>query len=79
MGRNFAAAFAASDTLDIDLEEANSWARWQHGVMSVIRTEFEELFAYVDRDDVDWNAWRPLYDEGRSPKAAVDRAFARDI
>jgi len=79
MGRNSAVAFASSDILDADLEEANSWARWQHGVMSVIRIEFEELFAYVDRDDVDWNAWRPLYDEGRSPKAAVDRAFARDI
>jgi len=51
MGRNFAAAFASSDTPDIDLEEANAWARWQHGVMSVIRTEFEELFAYVDCDD----------------------------
>jgi hypothetical protein len=75
MDMNLAAAFDSN----ADPEEANSWARWQHGVMSVIRAEFEDLFGYVDRDDVDWNAWRPLYDEGRSPKAAVERAFTRDL
>lgn len=36
--------------------------------------------AYAERaGDIDWDAWRPLYEEGRSPQAAVDRAFLRDL
>lgn len=50
-----------------------SWARWQEAVVELLKTEFAISF-----DEVDWEAWKPLYEHGRSPKSAVDRALERD-
>jgi hypothetical protein len=58
---------------------ANAWQEWQNGVVAVLRADFRELLEDVQFDDVDWDAWRPLYDEGRSPRSAVDRALVRDL
>jgi hypothetical protein len=57
---------------------ADSWADWRSQVVAVIRKDFHDLLDDIDDEDIDWDAWRPLYEEGRSPKAAVDRAFVRD-
>jgi hypothetical protein len=57
---------------------ADSWADWRSQVVAVIRKDFHDLLDDIDDEDIDWEAWRPLYEEGRSPKAAVDRAFVRD-
>lgn len=56
-----------------------TWIHWQQEVVETIRDLYHELFADVEREDIDWDAWRPLYDEGRSAVAAVDRAFIRDF
>jgi hypothetical protein len=56
-----------------------SWQQWRAGVVDEIRCDLAEVLADVKDADVDWEAWRPLYEEGRSPRAAVDRAFLRDI
>ena len=56
-----------------------SWVQWRAGVVDVIRCEFRDVLDQVDDNDVDWDAWRPLFEEGRSPQAAVDRAFLRDL
>ena len=61
------------------IELTESWTDWRQGVVAVIRTEFHDIFDQVGDDDIDWEAWRPLFEEGRSPKAAVDRAFLRDV
>jgi hypothetical protein len=44
----------------------------------VIREEFRELFASVHHDDFDWDAWRPLYEEGWLPTDAVKLALSRN-
>ena len=54
------------------------WVDWRQAVVSIIRTDFQGVLDHVDEDDIDWDAWRPLYEEGRSPKAAVDHAFVRE-
>ena len=56
-----------------------AWGEWRAGVVAVIRYDFRDVLDRVDDSDIDWDAWRPLYDEGRSPQAAVDRAFLRDL
>jgi hypothetical protein len=58
---------------------AEHWRCWRRDVVYAIRETFRGLLDHVNEDDVDWEAWRPLYDEGRSPRAAVARAFLRDL
>ena len=53
------------------------WLDWRRRVVALIRLDFREVLQNIDEDDVDWYAWRPLYEAGRSPKAAVDSAFLR--
>lgn len=55
------------------------WNLWQCGVVRAIRDQFEELFGDVSLDDIDWDAWRTLFEEGRSPEAAVERAFCQGL
>jgi hypothetical protein len=56
-----------------------AWREWQVGVVAVLRDDFREVLDEVSNEDIDWDAWRSLFDEGRSPKSAVDRAFLRDL
>lgn len=55
------------------------WVEWQQGVLAALRCEFREVLEKIQDDDVDWDAWRSLYEEGRSPRSAVDRALVRDL
>jgi hypothetical protein len=55
-----------------------AWPEWQQAVIAAIRDDYAEVLDDVDEDDIDWDAWRPLYQEGLSPRAAVDHAFVRD-
>jgi hypothetical protein len=64
---------------DATMKQAEHWSEWRQGVICTIRAQFNDVLDHISEDDVDWDAWRPLYDEGRSPKAAVDRAFLRDF
>jgi len=54
------------------------WLDWRRQVVALIRLNFREVLQDVSEDDIDWDAWRPLYEAGRSPKAAVDSAFLRE-
>lgn len=56
-----------------------SWAQWRASVLAIIRYDFGDVLPSVGDGDVDWEAWRPLFDEGRSPQSAVDSAFMRDL
>ena len=56
-----------------------SWFQWRASVIAIIRFDFGAVLGDIDDRDVDWDAWRPLFDAGRSPQSAVDRAFVRDL
>jgi len=62
-----------------DQIEPDHWAQWRDAVVAVVRADFPEVLQDVGLDDIDWEAWRPLYDRGYSPQVAVDHAFARDL
>jgi hypothetical protein len=55
------------------------WIQWQQSVVRLLRAEFNEALQHIGFDEVDWASWRAFYDEGRSPKAAIDRALERDF
>ena len=56
-----------------------SWPQWRASVVAIIRFDFAEVLADVTDRDIDWDAWRSFFDEGRSPQVAVDCAFLRDL
>jgi hypothetical protein len=58
---------------------AGSWIQWQQAVVELLRTDFGEVLQHIGFDEVDWAAWRTFYHEGRTPRAAIDRALERDF
>ena len=56
-----------------------SWSDWQQQVIAAIRIDLQDVLDSVEDRDIDWDAWRPLFEEGRPAQAAVARAFARDL
>jgi hypothetical protein len=56
-----------------------SWAQWQAAVVELLRAEFNEPLHHIGFDEVDWGSWRAFYNEGRTPRAAIDRALERDF
>jgi hypothetical protein len=51
------------------------WGEWRQAVVALIRRDFSDILPEVREEDVDWDAWRPLYEQGLSPRAAVADAF----
>ncbi len=56
-----------------------SWTQWQREVVTLLRQDFREILRHISLDDIDWPAWRAFYLQGRTPRAAIDRALERDL
>jgi hypothetical protein len=56
-----------------------SFEHWQEQVLSILRNEFCKELESITTDEVDWRSWRVFYEQGRSARAAVNRALERDI
>jgi hypothetical protein len=63
----------------VSIANTQSWHEWQHAVVHLIRRDFSEVLTEVGEQDVDWDAWRPLYEQGLSPAEAVADAFLLPI
>jgi hypothetical protein len=59
----------------LSITQTLSWTEWQKTVLQLIRRDFSEVLKDVSEQDVDWDAWRPLYEQGLSPRQAVAEAF----
>jgi hypothetical protein len=57
----------------------SQWVQWQRAVVALLRADVIGVLHSIELDDVNWDAWRDLYVEGRSPRAAIERALARDF
>lgn len=57
----------------------NEWQKWRQGIVAEIRSGFREQFSAIEDDDIDWDAWLPLYLEGCSPREAVAKSFGHLI
>lgn len=53
------------------------WSLWQTEVLHIIHADLGGVLEAVSWDDVDWNAWRPLFDQGYSACEAVRSAFGK--
>lgn len=54
----------------------DEWSTWRANVVAAIRSEYSDLFPYLSQDEIDWDAWKPLYEEGHSAQAAVALAMS---
>lgn len=55
---------------------ADAWRSWQRGVITTVCREYRNLFPYLQQNDIDWDAWRPLFEQGYEPVAAVAEALS---
>jgi hypothetical protein len=55
------------------------WLVWKQGVVTAIRELLKSALSEISEDDVDWDAWRSLYESGCTPAAAVSRAYLLDV
>lgn len=55
------------------------WNQWQDAVVRVLQAELSGALARIGTDEVDWEAWRPFYEAGRTPLQAVNRALEKDL
>jgi hypothetical protein len=62
----------SSDLIEVEM---HAWSEWQQAVVGLIRRDFSEVLTEVGEDDVDWEAWRPLFEQGLSPRDAVADAL----
>jgi hypothetical protein len=56
-----------------------SFELWQREVVALLRKDFGGELKQIAVDDVDWQSWRDLYTQGRTPRAAIERALERDL
>jgi hypothetical protein len=56
-----------------------NWTDWQTEIVDLLHQDAEETLRDLSLDDIDWPSWRGFYLQGRSPRAAVDRALERDL
>jgi hypothetical protein len=56
-----------------------TWTQWQNEVVMLFRSDFEDLLGHISIDEVDWPAWRVYYQQGRSPRSAIERALELDL
>jgi hypothetical protein len=52
----------------------DEWQNWRRGVIAEIRDQFSEQLSAIEDDEIDWNAWLPLFLEGCPPRLAVGKA-----
>jgi hypothetical protein len=55
------------------------WTEWQHEIVALLKDDFDQTLGQISLEDVDWSSWRPFYEQGRSPRSAIERALERDI
>lgn len=53
-----------------------NWWYWQQGVVATVRRRYPGLFPSLESADIDWEAWRPLFEAGCAPAVAVTQALS---
>ncbi len=54
----------------------SSWPVWKVEIVTARRHVHHELFADLQQEDIDWEAWKPLYEFGYEPDAAIAQAIS---
>jgi hypothetical protein len=57
-----------------------TWEQWQSEIVALLQKDFGgEAFQHICLDDIDWPSWHGFYLQGKSPRAAIERALERDV
>lgn len=56
-----------------------TWAQWQREVVKLLQRDFEGLLGHISIEEIDWAAWHPYHQQGRSPRSAIERALELDL
>jgi hypothetical protein len=59
--------------------ELHPWPQWQQEVVALLKHDFADTLEAISLDDIDWPSWHEYYVQGKSPRAAIDRALERDV
>jgi hypothetical protein len=65
--------------LQQDITAMQPWPQWQSEIVALLENDFDGALGSISIEDIDWPSWRPLYDQGRTPRSAIERALERDL
>jgi hypothetical protein len=54
----------------------STWMHWQTEIVAIIRRDYQDLLPQVQWEDIDWEAWKPLYEQGCTASIAVSTALS---
>ena len=56
--------------------DLHTWEQWQSAIVTLLQRDFRgEALRHVSLEDIDWPSWRGFYLQGKSPRAAIERAL----
>jgi hypothetical protein len=55
------------------------WTQWQREIVTLLRSDFDHSLQDISLEGIDWISWRAFYEQGKSPRAAIERALERDL
>jgi hypothetical protein len=63
----------------LSLPDVETWTQWQSEVVKLLQRDFQEVLGHISIEEIDWPAWQPYYQQGRSPRSAIERALELDL
>jgi len=64
----------------VSTSDGERWEKWQSDIVTLLQSDFGgEVLRDICLDDIDWPSWHDFYLQGKSPRAAIERALERDL
>jgi hypothetical protein len=64
----------------VSTSDTEQWEKWQSDIVTLLRSDFAgEVLGDLCLEDIDWPSWHGFYLQGKSPRAAIERALERDL
>lgn len=64
----------------VSTSDTERWEKWQSDIVTLLQSDFGgEVLRDICLEDIDWPSWRDFYVQGKSPRAAIERALERDF
>jgi hypothetical protein len=64
----------------VSTSDTKRWENWQSEIVTLLQGDFGgEVLRDISLEDIDWPSWHDFYVQGKSPRAAIERALERDL
>jgi hypothetical protein len=64
----------------VSTSDSERWEKWQSDIVALLQSDFGgEVLRDISLEDIDWPSWHDFYVQGKSPRAAIERALERDL